>query len=55
MNDIQLLDDELNRIKPVLKFLESYNLNNLPETENLCHPFLTEKINFRSIQHFNLK
>jgi hypothetical protein len=39
MDDIQMLDDELSKIKPVLKFLETYNYRNLPEAEKMCRPF----------------
>lgn len=40
MNDIQMLDDELTKIKPVLRFLEKYDYRNLPEIKRMCHPFL---------------
>lgn len=39
MDDVQKLDDELAKLKPVLQFLETYHYRNLPMTRKVCHPF----------------
>ncbi len=41
MEEIQMLDDELTKLRPVLQFLETYDYHGLPETRKICRPLIT--------------
>lgn len=41
MEDVQKLDDELAKLKPLLQFVETHHYRNLPRTRMLCRPFIT--------------